>query len=325
MDTYWTYDTQGDPLTAVRRLVGAVWQEAGLEAMLVPHIRLGDPEVHPHWIENPAGLENINPFHPSMSVNAARLIPDLLRERPNARLGALLRPCEVRSLHSMSKRAALSIHNLVTISVDCLATFPAEDLDWRTSRKGTTNEMYTESLRFARQGGVSAYRYRPACQVCSSQAAGQADFNIGVLGVPVRQHLLLQAPAEPRFPFPYERFASHAASNLLAQRERILERQNERHERTQARLLEGLAALLPHSLEQLADLLERCGLCQTCMENCPICSVAPPGRQPSGRYNLEDLACWIQSCSGCGMCEQSCPSHLPLGTIFTHLRSQIVM
>lgn len=324
MDTYWSYDTRGDPLSAVRRLIGTIWQEAGLDAMLAPHARRGDPEVHPRWIEDPAEVENINPFQPSMTVNAARFIPGMLSERPRAHLGALLRPCEVRSLHGMAERAGLPLHNLVTICVDCLATFPAEDLDWRQSRQGSASDMYSESLRFARQGGMSAYRYRPACQVCLTQAAREADFNIGVLGLPVRQHLLILAREETHFPFPYERVANReGAAELAAQRERILARQDERHERSRLRLLEGLDALLPHTLQELADQFERCGGCQTCMDNCPICSVVRPERQPDGRYRLEDLACWLYSCSGCGMCEQSCPNHLPLGTIFTHVRAQM--
>jgi Fe-S oxidoreductase len=32
---------------------------------------------------------------------------------------------------------------------------------------------------------------------------------------------------------------------------------------------------------------------------------------------------WMLSCAGCGMCEQACTQHLPLSTIFGHIREQL--
>jgi formate dehydrogenase (coenzyme F420) beta subunit len=337
MNAYWLYETHGDPLKSVQEIVGMVWEQAGLQGVLAPFAETGSAEsvreAYPRLLEDPVQLAQINPFRPSMRTNAAGLIPALLRDRPGERLGAVLRPCELRALASIQERAGLSLDNLVTISVDCLATFPTEDLSWRSARKHQPEHLTQDALRFARQGGVSSYRYRPACQICSSQAGDEADFSIGVLGLPVRRHMLVLTPAEISVGRQYlENFisgrafpAGSAPESLVSQRERILSRQIERHERTRERLSAGMASLMPGSLQMLADQLESCGGCEDCMDVCPICSVSRPQRDAAGHFRAEDLACWMLSCSGCGMCEQACPNRLPLSTVFAHLRDELQM
>jgi formate dehydrogenase subunit beta len=330
MNTYWSLETHGDPLGAIRECVKTVWLEARLDGMLVTPNGSHTASAKPRLVEDPEQLAEVNVFKPLMTVNAARLVPDLLRQHPQARLGALLRPCEMRALVEMTKHASFSLDNLLTISVDCLGTLPAEEYQWRAERAEklhsdqTSDSLAQEALQFARQGGIVAYRYRSACQFCSAPDARNADLNIHVLGLPVRQHILVQA----RDRAASERYVltsitdGEANPELVAQHVHLLAKMSTRHQNTLQTITEGLGSLLAANAEALIAQLEQCGDCQTCMNVCPICSVDRPARGADGKYARREVMRWLVSCAGCGMCEQSCPNRLPLAAIFTHLSQQ---
>ena len=105
----------------------------------------------PRYVVDVESMNEINPFTPLMEINIARMIPELLASHPDARVGALLRPCEMRALTEMTKHARFKIDNLLTISVDCLGTLPADEYQWRLERAENTHpaqQVYpSESLR----------------------------------------------------------------------------------------------------------------------------------------------------------------------------------
>jgi len=344
MSTQWIVQTHGDPLGTVRHIVHTIWAQAGIQGMLVSLNGEGNSQ-HNHisnkpaastnsqaaYIVNPEQLSQVNPFKPVMSINTARMVPSLLSEYTDSKLGALLRPCELRALIEMVKHSPFSLRNLLTICVDCLGTFSPEEYHWRTRRKESTlgepppDGMSQESLQFARQGGIMAYRFRPACQVCESPGAHGADLNIKVFGLPVRQVILI----ETRDVASAERLGISAItddvaeSQLIQQNDRILAKAMERHRRTMDRITQSLGEILPQGVDELIVQLEKCGACQSCMNVCPICSIDAPRRDRDGHYSRESVVRWLVSCAGCGMCEQACPNHLPLGAIFGHIRKKL--
>jgi len=317
MSTQWMLKTKGDPLGTVHRFVRDVWQAAGLEALIVPPNAKGQK----HILTDPAGLEEVNPFQPLMLMNIARAIPEVLKEHKDGRVGVLLRPCEMRALNEVAERGAIQTERLLTLCVDCLGTFPEDEFEWRAARKGSEKGLYGEALQFAPQGGISAYRYRAACQMCVSPGATEADVNIGILGLPVRQTVLVDVKNSP---LDWKTLTDGTADpTLAAKRDVMLAKLAERHTRTRERVINGLMEVLPTNVEALLDQFENCGACQMCMDSCPICTVEYP-RQVKGRYRREDVVRWLASCAGCGMCEQSCPQHLPLSIIFTHVKQQLI-
>ncbi len=329
METSWILTTHGDPIGSLQQFIQTLWRQSGLDGMLVslshfPGGIRGD-RAATQLLDDPAQLENFNPFNPLMTVNAARRVPEILRERPGAKLGVILRPCEMRALIEMVKHDSFSLDHVLTICVDCLGTFPAEDIEWRTGRKGSADRLASESLQFARQGAVAAYRFRSACQTCVSPEARGAQVNIGALGLPVRQVLLVSVPDEAvaqQLNIPA--ITSGAAeAQLTEQRAKILANQAERQSRHREQIISGLGDALPHNLETLLQQFESCGACQKCLEACPICSVAYPQKDSHGKYPREAVASWLVSCAGCGMCESSCPGHLPLAAIFANIRQQV--
>jgi len=313
MITNWMIQTHGDPLGALQKFVKTFWEQTGLDVIVVA------PNGSGFLLESADELEHLNPFRPLMNLNTARLVVDTARKRPGKRIGAILRPCEMRALNEMAARGAVKRDDVLAVCTDCLGTFPADEFEWRTERssKGLTKE----TLQFAPQGGISAYRYRPACQMCAEPGATEGDLNIGVIGLPVRQSMLVNASDGN---VALESITDGLATDdIVTKREGTLAKISERHVRTRERVLKSLDEDLPADLNGLLLQFESCGECQACMNVCPICAVDQPRKDASGRLVREDVVNWLLSCAGCGMCEQSCPQHQPLSAVFTHIREQI--
>jgi formate dehydrogenase subunit beta len=337
MNKYWSIETHGDPLGTLHDFIRQVWLAANLDGMLVT--LGGEEDLHavPQFITDAASINQVNPFKPLMEINAARLIPSLLAAHPAEKIAALLRPCEMRALAEMSKHVPIQLGHLLTFCVDCLGTLPADEYQWRLERAAqvqtsvdqdsadSSHDLAQEALKFARQGGIIPYRYRAACQVCPSPAASSAQVNLHVLGLPVRQKMLLSVnDTDLAFDIHMDQFKiSQADDALVSQHERILSRMCERHQRTMDRVNADLGSLLPADVDALIHQLEGCADCQYCMDVCPICSVDRPLRHEDGHYDRLGVMRWLVSCAGCGMCEQSCPDHLPTSAIFGHIRQQL--
>ena len=317
MNTQWVLNTKGDPLGTVNRFIRQVWQETGLVGMILP----SDKENELRVVDDPSELDEFNPFQPLMLMNIAGLVPAVLQEHAHGRYGILLRPCELRAFKEVAERKEIKTERLLTICADCLGTFPDEEFEWRSIRKGSDAGLTKEALQFAPQGGIAAYRYRAACQMCVSPGALSADINLGVIGLPVRQSILVDCQPDL---LDWSQFTDMPADQaLINKRTLMLSKLVERHSQTRDRVLTGLAEVLPANVEVLLDQFEDCGSCQSCMQACPICTANPPQRSKDGRYERLDVVEWLVDCAGCGMCEQSCPKHLPLSIIFTHVKRSL--
>jgi len=321
LNNYWMIETHGDPIGAIQGFIQTVWKQAGLDQVLASANGNGTPRL----LKDPASISEVNPFRPLMRENISRHIPEMLNRYPGTKLGVLLRPCEMRALVEISKRKPFSREQMMTICFDCLGTYPLDEYEWRVRKKDQPGGLADETLRFARQGGILAYRYRAACQICASPGAQSADLNFHVLGLPVRQVILIEVnddgTAETlNFAESTNGIAEQA---LIDQHRHLLTKQEERHAQTMERVLNTLDELLPKNIEDLIAQLDNCGDCQRCMSICPICSAEFPRRDADGHYNPISIRRWLVSCAGCGMCEQVCMANLPLGVIFGTIRKKL--
>lgn len=324
MNTQWIVETHGDPIGGVRRFIRSVWLSSELDGIIVSLPGEGS-KAKPIILTSPDELERVNPFRPLMEVNTAKYLPDILERHPEGQLGALLRPCELRAVIEMVKLGTQALERLVTICVDCLSTYPAQDFEWRAQRKGSSRKLTRDTLQFSHLGGIAAYRYRSACQTCISPKAEGAYINLGVLGLPVREHVLVEVrdPVTADWLKVSNLAERPAEATAISKREGTIEKMIERNERTRERITHGLPDVLPTNVEVLIELFDACGTCQECFDQCPICEVAHPRSDLEGTYLKEDVAQWIRSCVGCGMCEQACPHHLPLSAIFHNIKAQL--
>jgi len=321
MNERYFIETQGDPLGVIQNVIAAAWEEFELDQLMVSI----NGSSQPRLIDSPNQLDQVNPFRPLMTKNTAKYIPDLLEEHPDSRLGVMLRPCEMRALAEKSKRESISAERLLTICVDCLGTYPADDYQWRADRKGSQERLAWETLHFARQGGISAYRFRSACQTCRTPVSSGADINIGVIGLPVRQKIMLETSVSlSAAALAGDDTGVGQDQAMLDQREYIIAKLLQRSSHTRQRLAENLDSILPRDVDALVRQFEACGECRECFDNCPLCAADYPSKDGAGIYHRDQVKEWMISCAGCGMCEQACPNHLPLATIFTQIREQLI-
>jgi formate dehydrogenase subunit beta len=306
-------------LGTLRALIFHIWDAINLDRILLP-LNGKSNITGPNIVTSEAQIEKFNPFTPLMPINAIQLIPKLADGK---KIAAVLRPCEMRTLQSMAIYNDIYTRNLLTISVDCLGTLPADEFEWRAQRKGSPKGLAQEALKFARQGGIVPYRYRAACQICESPKASKADINIGVIGLPVREFLMIQFRDEKLAKSLQTEVFVPVDDTLISQHGSTIDRIIERGKQTRSRIFAGLSGMLPTNIDSLIEQMQDCGDCRACLETCPISAFEFPWLHDNGDFIQKDMLAWLVSCSECGVCEQDCPRHLPLTIIFSFIRNQL--
>ncbi len=313
----WTLKTHGDPVKATRKFLRDLWSQAKLDGMLVPSYYPRAALIKPYLLESPDRLVSADPFAPLTTSSAAQRVAMLARQRPEAHLGAVLRPCEVRALQQIIKRGAVPIKNWLLIGVDCLATYAADDYTWRMQKSGDAEQLTRKGLLFARQGGIAPYRYRPSCQMCTQFYTQQVDINIGLLGLPVKQVMFITARDDKTarlLDLPHLTDGK-ADPILVLQRKRLLVRLRERRQRTQERLFQRIAPGMPDDVPGIIAFLDNCSPCQHCLQICPIYDGELEPLQMGRSVSEAAVASWLGACARCGLCEDACPKHIPLTAV----------
>jgi formate dehydrogenase subunit beta len=320
MTTAWVLKTNGDPQSAVEKLLSSLWLRAGLETVLAP-TRVGDPPgVEPTWLTTRDGLKQVDLFAPLMKRNAAAVLTEQMGQATRS-TAALLRPCEARAVSDLVRRGKLSRDRLLTIGYDCLSTFSEDDFVERGAREGGALRMEEEALQFARLGGILAYRNRRACQSCPRPAPSDVDIVIGFLGTPVRKSILVQVKGEAtavRLGLA-ELTDGPASDALVESRAKTVAQIEARNRRTAERFIRALSADLPSDVEELIAFFDKCAPCQLCLESCALYDgdLIALSERELGR--AARVGRWLAACVGCGMCEQACPREMPLAALHDRL------
>ena len=325
MKTTWLLNTNSDPLGAARQFLHNLWVYAGLEGMLLPVYQAEGAGVSPSLVTNPGDLARADPFAPLVTINAARLVSHLVDTHPGARMAVVMRPCEVRALRWLVDQGGLSMGEWLVIGVDCLASYPAADFEWRVHKSGAVESLTRETLRFARHGGIAPYRYRHACQMCAYTAAQDADLNIELLGLPVKQHVLVTARNEQiASQLHLHKFTDGVAPPaLVTQRRSMLSGLVARRQRALERTTQAISPEAPADVGGLLRHIANCAPCLECLGACPIYTSDFMSSYNSSAEPFREAKRWLQACVSCGMCEEACPKHLPLTAIISRINRRI--
>ncbi len=320
METQWILRTSGDPLATVQRFLRDIWARGGLTGMLAPYRSPNTSAITLRLAQESRHFDNVDPFAPVMLDTAAETVVELARQHSTEHYGAVLRPCDARVLFSIAKREYFRLDHFVVVGADCLATYLAEEYEWRVRKWGGPEHLTREALRFARQGGILGYRNRPACQMCTSPMPEAVDVSIGLLGLPIRQYILVTARNEAVAGRLQLDEITHgvAPREVIAQHDRMRATLAERHARVRDRMIRTLPGELPSDVYGLAEHLADCTPCQACLDACPIyVDELAAGR--SGGVSRDAVDRWLASCAGCGLCEDACPKHLPLTAVISRI------
>jgi len=322
MKTSWLLETNGDALGTVRQFLLELWSYAGLDGMLVPVYQADGTNISPCFVEDPAQLNLADPLAPMVSARSARLVPQIASAHPKARLGFVWRSCEARGSQWLIDHSDISAANWLVIGVDCLSSFSSVDFGWRVERAGEVERLTRETLRFARMGGIAPYRYRNACQMCTSPVVQNADLNIELLGLPVKHTLIITAKNREivkklRL---QELTDGEAPASLVSRREATLGVLAGRRRQVADRMEQGLSGDFPAEVSSLLEYLARCAPCEACLQACPIYMGEFSPAADGGAEMVSAASRWLEACLACGMCEEACPKQVPLTAMLRHIQ-----
>jgi formate dehydrogenase subunit beta len=325
MATTWMVKTNGDPLTAIRKILLGIWETSHLDGMLIPRYLAASGGVIPFMAVNPEQVDKADICAPLQIKNATQRFSELARELPSGKYAAVLRPCEGRALETKFTRTSLNTSGWFFIAVDCLACFPKNDIPWRLKESGGVDQLTREMMNFARQGGIAYYRYRSACQECSQPGWEGAHLSIEFLGLPIKDYLLVTARDSEAENCIAQFAVSPATPSAITARQRTLEKIEIRRLSARRRRIANLQEGFPATIPEFITWLENCAPCRECLEACPVYSGELALGESSNESREAAVKYWLNGCVDCGMCEEACLRGFPLTAIINRMEDQLVL
>jgi formate dehydrogenase subunit beta len=332
----------GDTLAAVRGFLLKLLETGTVEALLVP-LEVDGGAVLPALVTDPERVRLANPLAPVMPINNARAVSALTGKHAPARIGAVLRPCEIRALVELVKLQQATLEGVTLIGVDCTGTFEVPDYVAKKRGGGAGLADYLAGAKEGAEPGLEDLKARQACQMCLNPVPEHTAIHLELIGVDSSQAIPVTITDEIAGKLGMTETSLPEGGGRQAALERLLAG------RTQARQRE-LAAIQAQMNANggLASLFATCIRCHNCMTACPICycktclfKSASFDHKPDhylnaarrkGAVRLLSDAMLFQvtrmnhmstSCVSCGMCTSACPSDIPVGAIFSAIGSQV--
>jgi formate dehydrogenase subunit beta len=326
-------------LGSLRRLFENILKTEDIRAILVPQHLPMKNMVMPTLVTDPKQLNGVDPLAPAFPLNAARIVSRLTRKPMGGKFAAVLRPCEIRAFVELVKLKQGRTDEVVLIGIDCLGALQNKTYHQfaETNAAESTVRFYQNALG-GKDRTVDGAELSPACQACEYPVAANADISIGLLGIEVDKHLLVQSQTEAgtkllgqlNLPAIEEPAARRGAVKAL-----ISQRTNYRDEMF-ARTLEAT-----DNLEKMANYFANCVNCYNCRVACPVCyckecvfvtdvfnhdpsqylrwaSRKGMIKMPTDTlfYHITRLAHMSTACVGCGQCSNACPNDIPVMELF---------
>jgi formate dehydrogenase subunit beta len=330
-----TYKVEAKNPEATLRDLAARWLKEGkLTAILMPaYSRSGTATVA--LVGDPARMQDAAPLLPAMGVNAASIVAEIAAESsPGARVGLLLRSCEMRAVVELIKLRQVPPDSLVLIGIDCPGTYKAAGF---RNVRGTDDDFDNKHVR-DQSGYADNVNFRTGCRMCEFPKPMVFDLAVGYIGLNPDEELWLEA-------------ATDKGKALLdglefkeqeepEKRKRALDELSAKRKAETARRLEELDKVMMGP-EKLLEYFADCLNCHNCMKVCPVCycrecffdsdtfrrSIGEHvrvslrkgmTRMPSETllFHLTRMNHMMASCVQCGICEDSCPVGIGLATLF---------
>jgi formate dehydrogenase subunit beta len=328
-----------DILGSLRKFFEKILKTEDIQAILVPQHLPMKNMVMPTLVTDPNQLNGVDPLAPAFPINAARIVSRLTRKPMGGRLAAVLRPCEIRAFVELVKLKQARVEDVVLISVDCLGAFRNKDyLRWVDQDGTPSTRCFHQNVLDGKDLHAEGFNLASACKACEFPVAEKADILIGLLGVEVQDHLIIQSQSEvgerilrqldlPEIDQPSAR--QGAITSLIQQRMRF---RDDMFARTHA---------ATDNLEKMSGYFDTCVNCYNCRVACPVCYckecvfvtdvfnhdpsqylrwASRKGiiKMPTDTlfYHITRLAHMSTACVGCGQCSNACPNDIPVMELF---------
>ncbi|UCF97295.1 MAG: 4Fe-4S dicluster domain-containing protein [Spirochaetaceae bacterium] len=329
----------GGVLDGLNTFLKGLLENGFVSALLVPKmLPSGDGYVQT-LILDPTQVQKVNPCAPTLPVHSARILSELTSGQIKGRIGALLKPCELKAVVELVKFLQIDLDNVVTIGIDCPGTYEVRDFAVLAKNGGISQSLLIEGLQKGEQQPPEGYALRRSCQICENPAAVNADINLGLLGCDLSREI--EVAVGERF---REELAEGGSLKLAdkgsAGRPGAIKKLTARRRKKREEVLKQVRDSTG-SLEKLMQVLSTCIRCHNCMNACPICYckecvfesnvfehtsdqflswAARKGalRLPTDTllFHLTRMSHMATSCTSCGLCSSACPNQLPVSDLF---------
>jgi len=329
---------KGDILGASRDFLAKLLTQGLVDYLLVPLEISHGRTLAQTLVQDPAYLDKANPFSAVLPVSSASIVSQLTIDHPGKKLGAVMKPCEIRALVELVKLGQASLENVTIIGTDCLGTYEVEDYAKLIDKmKGTAGKKGARVLDDMRQSIAEPdakplpISLRPACRMCNSFTPLLADITLGLFGMQDGVFVSLESELAEKLGLEVKK-----APDRQPAIDRLLDSRTKAREQVFTEFRGKMETIV-----DFADCLDTCIMCYACSSACPLCycrvcffrtdTFEPESeryyrwaeregalRMPTEilLYHLTRLNHVAISCCGCGMCESACPRKLPLTTIF---------
>jgi formate dehydrogenase subunit beta len=334
-----------DVLAAMRGFLRRLIDGGVVDAILVP-LQEG-ASVMPALVTDVALLERANPLMPMMPINNARAVSALTGKQAPAKIGAVLRPCEIRALVELVKLQQATLEDLVIIGMDCPGTYELNEFLSKNAEHGERSVAnFAEYLTAAKEGRepvIDGLELRPACQMCVHPAPENVDIHIHLFGVDVSQGLPITLKDEIAAALQITEPGAGAGESVSEAVARLTEGRKQVRENRLGEIRQKMT-----SNGGLSSLFTACIRCHNCMTACPICYcktclfktaafdhepayyLTAARRKGATRmlgdtllFHMTRLNHMSTSCVSCGMCSSACPSDIPVGMIFSAIGERV--
>ena len=306
--------------------------------MVAQHLPMKNA-VMPTLVTDPDKLNAADPLAPVFPINAAKVVSKLTRKPLGGKVAVVLRPCEIRAFIELVKLKQGRVDDVVLIGLDCLGAYSNVQYPEFAGENGMEATLtFYNKIQEGKGTACDGFDVSPACKACEYPIPENADLLIGLVGMDLKDHLLVKARTS-RGEDLLENLGLSSTSEPEKRRKEIEKLVAERLAYRDQMFAETSEAT--SDVEKLVSYLGNCVNCYNCRVACPVCYCKECvfltdvfDHEPSQYlrwakrkgiikmptdtvfFHLTRIAHMSTACIGCGQCSNACPNNIPVMEIF---------